>query len=147
VLAKSTTRRWISVYITSSLLLITRIQEPRQGPEHLHKVEETSLLSQRSTHLPRIGVSMVIDRFCTSGHNARAFRLPLGESATTLECAFCTEKSRHTFAHRHALHAFIVRNLQYCVRVGTVGPLAITSEGASRLIPSQAVYRSLYQRR
>ena len=60
--------------------------------------------------------------------------------------AFCAEKSRHASAHQHALYVFIVCSLQYCVRVGAVDPLATASEGTPRPIPSQAVYRSLYQR-
>ena len=61
----------------------------------------------------------------------------------TKRSAFCTEKSRH---HQHALHVCIARSLQYCVRVDTVGPLAFASENTPRLVHSQAVHRSLYQR-
>lgn len=126
--------------------------------------QETSLSSQWSTHLPRIGTNMVVDQFCTSERNARAPRLPLGEGTTILECsgsslskslftphdtrcaAVCSKKSRHAPAHLHVLHVFIVCSFQCCVRRGAVGPLAVAPQGTPCPIPSQAVCRSLYKR-
>lgn len=174
------------LYHVLTFTLVTRIRSymvSKRGhaSKRLHKVEvrdalqypfimafnvvaqETPLLSQRSTHLSRIGASMAVDQFRTSGHHAGTLRLPLGEGATILErsgsflpessctlhdtkrAAIYTEKSRHAFAHQHALHVVIICSLQHCVRVGAVGPLAFAAEVAPRPIPPQAICRSLYQ--